>query len=214
MKVQGIFTALTLVLTAALPLAAHADSQPNLNFNFDIPGVSVLSSNPNDNLNLASSTYGFAQTHTPTPNSFFDEWQFSVAQASDVSISLFDIEIPLTPGNAGAVGASPTSASAGNIKLLDNQFLTFSLFDQSGKLLGSAGENGTLSALNLVAGGLYTMTVSANVDGIFGSAYAGSMSVNSVAAVPLSDSMPLFGSALMLLAIRARAKINGKAAAV
>jgi hypothetical protein len=90
--------------------------------------------------------------------------------------------------------------------LLDSKYLTFSLFDKSGNLLGAAGEDGMLTALNLLAGEWYTLTVSAKVGGVFGSAYHGSMEVQEVQAVPLSDTLPLFGSALLVLAIRARKK--------
>jgi hypothetical protein len=142
-----------------------------------------------------------------------DEWKFTLATNANVSINLFDMEVPLSGANqllsfGGNTNTSHHGSPSQNTSyLLDNQYLTFSLFDQDGKLLSTAGEDGTLSASNLVAGQWYTMAVGAKVNGAFGSAYYGNVSV---APVPLGDSLPLFGSALALLALRRRSRRNGQ----
>jgi hypothetical protein len=109
-----------------------------------------------------------------------------------VTISLLDYQFSL--GGWGDFGKSKKNGSK---FVLDNKFLTFSLFDSDDNLLGTAGEGGTLSALGLDAGEWYTITVSAKINGIFGSAYHGTLAV-APTAVPLGSALPFFASALLV----------------
>ncbi len=186
------------------------------------PGA--LSTHEQKNSGLESGQYDFAQLHLQTGKTFNDLWGFSLAEDSIASISIFDLELPLGDGASTLKQfGKPNGAWHGKKyghdrddspkywpssgKLLDNKFLSFSLFDDEGNLLGSAGENGTLSNLALHAGEWYTLSVSAQIKGIFGSAYHGSLNVTP-SAVPLGDSLPFFASALGLLGLRYRKRLQ------
>lgn len=200
----------TLVLTLSLaaptafannPIESH-DNQP-WQFENDID---VLSTKDKLNRNLESGEYLFANLHeTKNPNkgtSFFDEWSFTLANTSNVTVNLFDVELPL--GNIGKLfsdDAKYGKKSNAIGSLLDNKFLTVSLFDEEGTLLGTAGEDGTLSALGLTAGNWYTLAVSGKAAGLFGGLYHGSVAV---AHAPIGDTLPLFASALVVAAWRLR----------
>jgi hypothetical protein len=223
MKSHNIVSALVLTAAAMLPFAASAN---NVSISNDLDfgdSAGVLHSKAKLNRNLQEGDYGFASTHGTRTSSFLDEWKFTLAQDSDVTINLFDLEVPLghsTPresyipaqqkgGKYYSQNTHGWQQRSNSGKLLDNKYLTFSLFDHNGTLLGTAGEGGSLTALDLLAGEWYTLTVSAKVNGIFGSAYYGNLDINNVSEVPLGDSLPLFGSALLVLAIRGRKKIAG-----
>jgi len=163
------------------------------------------------NKNLNEGEYDFAGLHSKLGSTFSDEWSFTLADTSNVVINVTDIFQSLGGGikslssfgfgdsHHGKNQSKPSSSTA----LLDNKFLTFSLFDDEDHLLGTAGEGGSISALGLAAGEWYTITVSAKVNGIFGSAYRGSLDVTPTA-VPLGDSLPMFASALLLMTIRTK----------
>jgi hypothetical protein len=231
---KGVLPALTLSLAAALPLSAHATSLPS--FNLSDFGTESLSSTAKWNRNLDAGDYVFGKAHTS--GSFLDEWKFTLAEDSSVTISLHDLELTLPFGytdifsdhgrnedrrhsdhdrrddrddrhHSNRYGSNGHHGGNPSGSLLDNKYLTFSLFDSNDNLLGSSGENGSLTGLNLIAGEWYTLTVSGKVAGLFGSFYYGKLSVEPVQAVPLGDTLPLFGSALALLALRARKKIAG-----
>jgi hypothetical protein len=212
MKNQNFVSALLLTASMFVTFSATAASVSySENCEGDGGGDSgILYSNPKHNRNLEEGEYSFAGTEKHYGSTFLDEWKFTVAENSDVAISIFDVEVPVggsLPDNFSA--STKSGGHHGNSgMLLDNKFLTFSLFDNAGNLLGTAGEDGTLSVLNLLAGQWYTLTVSAKVNGMFGSAYYGTMEV--VNPVPLGDSLPLFGSALLVLAVRNRKNLIGK----
>lgn len=171
-------------------------------------GAGVLSTHDQKNSNLEIGSYDFVQMHTKTGKTFTDLWGFSLASDETASISIFDLELssdnssPTLQEFGKKYGATSTSS-----KLLDNKFLSFNLFDADGNLVGSAGENGTLSNLALHGGEWYTLSVSAQIKGIFGSAYHGVLDV-APSAVPLGDSLPFFASALGVLGLRYRKRLQ------
>ena len=205
MKLQGFVSALALATAIALPGAAIANNV-ELSGN-TLPGVDGLLPGYGDlnilhqkdwkNRDLETGEYAFFAFHSPIGSGFFDDWSFSLADNANVSISLFDIEIPL----GFDFGVEKDGKSSGTPYLFDSKFLTVSLFDGAGHLLGSTGEDGILEVSNLLAGEWYTLTVSGKVNGLLGAGYLGSLQI---AEVPLGDSLPLFGSALLVLAIRGR----------
>lgn len=202
MKLKGVFSALTLTLATALPLQSHAAPVSPVDLPLDIDGAQILSEHARSNRDLVVGDYAFAQLHEQ--GSFFDEWKFSLAEDSTVSISLFDLEIPTGSAQLAASFSKSFDEHCGGGSsgmLLDNKYLTFSLFDAAGNLLGASGEDSTLGGLSLAGGQWYTLTVSGKVNGAFGSAYYGDVSVQPV---PLGDTLPLFGSALVMLAMRVR----------
>lgn len=214
MKKSHLFLGLIIVVGASLPLGGHA-AQISIGANglgsgdINIPlggSPNVLQSDPNSNGDLTNGEYGFAQVHTPASSSYFDEWQFSLGQNSNVSISLQDVEVSLE-ASFPTISNGQLSGTNSSIDLIGSKFLTFSLFDHTGKLISTAGNQGELNALNLLAGQWYTLTVSAKESGIFGSAYYGVLSATAVAPVPLSDSLPFFSSALGILMLRKKQQL-------
>jgi len=222
MHFQGFFSALALSVAAAIPAAAYAHAAepvtptfPEYNQYCDLEQTGgTLSQKDRLNKNLGAGAYDFADIHK-SGKSFLDEWSFTLADAGNVTVNLFDVTLPsigstfLSQGDSGANkngwdkndhGKSHYS-SVFTSNLLDNKFLTVSLFDHDGTLLGTAGENGTLSVLGLAANEWYTVTVSGKAAGLLGGVYQGDVNV---APVPLGDSLPLFASAFAILALRKR----------
>jgi hypothetical protein len=218
MKTASFFSALIFTATVLLPFSASATSIP-VGGDLDLGSTDILHSKAKLNRNLTDGDYAFAKLHTTDRSNFLDEWKFTLAENSDVSITVLDLELPLSGSSHGDASDAAKYFDKKHFDewchqnnsdmLLDNKFLTFSLFDHSGNLLGTAADGGTLSVQNLLAGEWYTLTVSAKINGIFGSAYHGNVEVE---AVPLGDSLPLFSSALLLLAIRARKRISATTA--
>lgn len=215
MKIKGLFPALALTLNAAIALPSLAGTLSLDDYPGDL-GAQALSPKAKQNKNLDDGEYVFAKAHVGYSSSFFDEWQFTLAQDADVSISLFDLKLPGLGGDLLAEhGRTPRGADRRHhhaydfghrgpsfpdfSDLIGNKYLTVSLFDRSGNLLGTAGANGSLTALDLVAGEWYTLTVSGKVNGLLGSLYYGRLDVTPV---PLGDSLPLLGSALAVLVVR------------
>jgi hypothetical protein len=171
---------------------------------------SVLSTHDWKNDELQSGNYDFGQVHIRTGKTFNDVWGFSFAEDTTASLSVYDLEVPTSGGaltqsqNHQSSKKSYSSLYTG--KLLDNKFLSFSLFDGNGNLLGSAGEDASLTNLALHAGEWYTLSVSAQVNGLLGSVYHGTLSTLATTPneVPLGDSLPFFASGLGLLALRYR----------
>lgn len=199
MNIKKISCALALSAAAAFPISSYAVTLPVADSAIGGDFLDILYPKAKLNKNLGDGQYDFLGLHDKQGKTFTDEWKFTLAAVSDVVISLTDYE--LTLGDLAT-----TAGKNSNPYLVDNKLLTFSLFDADDHLLGTAGEGGTLSALGLAAGEWYTITVSAKVNGIFGSAYHGTLSVNAPAAVPLTDTLPFFGSALMALAAVKRRK--------
>ena len=218
--------AMTLILAATLPGAAYANTLPQEDMIFERGSTGVLFEQGKFNRNLAPGDDAFAKVHARSASGFFDQWTFSLADASNVSIDLHDLELAFGADRSATTGDTSgrqlahrahrsqhngywnddtnwgDDADRGNSSgnnLLDNKFMSFNLFDQAGRLLGSAGEGDTLTAINLLAGQRYTLTVTGITAGIFGGAYYGNLSVQPV---PLTDSLPLFASALALLVLR------------
>lgn len=203
MKIHGIVSAIALTVSAALSAPAFACSSG------EISG-GILFGQPNQNENLSCGAYEFGGVNSLYNSSFNDRWKFTVAEDTIASISVFDMELGLDlPENELPTAAYKQSKSKSlqhvdTTKIFDTKNLSFTLFDnESGQFLGWAGENETLSGLSLVAGRLYTLKVYGDVGGIFGSAYHGTLET-CVTEVPLSDTAPLLGSALGLLALRLR----------
>lgn len=214
MQLKGIVKTLTLAFAVTAP-AAFAGHAPSSNAPYPIPDIewdNVLSEHGKWNKNLDAGEYTFAAIHESNGKSagksFFDEWSFTLADSGNVTINLFDLALP-----GGENPLYPNNWNGGKYhkelfsSLLDNKFLTVSLFDQEGLLLGTAGENGTLSALGLTGGNWYTLTVSGKAAGLLGGIYYGSMDV---APVPIGDTLPLFASALLVGAWRLRKNQGAK----
>jgi len=197
MKLQGLVSALVLAAAIVLPGTATAS---NVSLGDTLPGIDrllpgygdleILHQKDSKNRNLDAGEYAFFGLHAAGTHGFFDDWSFTLDQNSGISISLLDIEIPL-PGSV-----------QGYSNLFDSKYLSVNLFNGAGQLLGSTGENGVLEVNNLLAGEWYTLTVSGKVNGLLGSAYFGTMLVGTE--IPLGDSLPLFASALVVLALRGR----------
>lgn len=208
MKLQGFVSALVLAAAAVLPGTATAT---NLQLEDALPSIDRILPghgnfdllHPNDwkNRDLESGKYAFLNFHGPHGSGFFDDWRFTLGQDSNVSISLLDLVIPARGGDAYEY----KNGGQGDLPLFDSKYLTVSLFNGTGQLLGSTGENGILEVTNLLAGEWYTIAVSGKVNGLIGSGYFGSLVATEV---PLGDSLPLFGSALLVLAIRGRKWLN------
>lgn len=218
MRLKDIFIGTALSLSLIGPLAANASSDHHPQYKNQIStgkvwgGEEVLQSlSLKNSLNgeLEAGSYLFGD-YNHAQKGFFDSWSFSLAETSDVTISLFDVALPGGDGfltqDGTRGGKHQKSWQQYFSALLDNKFLTASLFDQEGVLIGSLGENGMLSALGLESGNQYTLAVSGKAAGLMGGIYYGSLDVNQVAHVPLGDTLPLFGSALLVLALRARRK--------
>lgn len=190
MKMKHFFTAMMLTTTMAIAAPSFAETGP-----------AALFPNATYNQNLASGTYQFAKTHDPS--TFTDIWEFTLASNSTVSLNLQDLELLAGPGGFLSPSGFEVTPGSSN-KLFDNKFLALNLFDGNGTLVGSTGENGTLSNLNLFGGQLYTLTISGKAAGLFGSAYNGTLNV---ASVPLSDSLPFLASALGVLILRNKKRL-------
>lgn len=204
MKIRKFISATMLALIAALSAPAFASS---ISLSSD-----VLHINPSLNKKLEPEEYDFSNLHLRYGASFTDSWKFTVADNSTASISVYDLEVNFW--NLGF--AQPNSPqplqhfsrhSINTSKIFDTKYMVFSVFDYKGDLIGSAGENGTLSNLNLLAGKWYTIQVSGKVNGYFGSAYHGALEINPMP-VPLGDTAPMLGSALALLALRLRGELR------
>lgn len=207
MNIHKTTCVIALSMAAALPLTAHAHTvspQPQdlIESNFS----DVLYPKARLNKNLDAGEYDFVGLHGKQGKTFADEWKFTLADTADVAISLTDYSMSF--GGISYLSDDKKGRKHKNSSgsfLLDNKFLTFSLFDADDHLLGTAGENGTITALGLEAGEWYTVTVSAKVNGVFGSAYRGALTV-APTAVPLGDTLPFFGTALVALTIARRRK--------
>ena len=195
MKLSTLFSAIILATTIQAPLQALACTTPisAIQHSGSIKGIN--SSNPWSGP-LSAGNYAFSGEHS-AGSSFFEELTFSLATPSDVSIGLVDV--------AAVPATTLKNASASQFSnLLGNKYLTFSLFDNAGKFLDSAGAGGTITALNLAAGDDYVLTVSGKASGVYGGIYTGNLSVAAVSEVPLGETAPLLGSALLMLMTRAR----------
>ena len=201
---KAVMLSLTLIAPAAFANNAESSSPAPLH---ELQWDNTLSNHAKWNKNLDAGEYEFAAIHESigkkAGKSFFDEWSFTLADSANVTINLFDLAIPSSGSFLYPEGWKGSKKSQSSLfsALLDNKFLTVSLFDDEGLLLGTAGENGTLSALGLAGGEWYTLTVSGKAAGLLGGAYVGSMDV---APVPIGDTLPLFASALLVGAWRLR----------
>ena len=217
MYVQGFFRAALLSAAVLAPLAAHATAtspvqpsfpQGNSHWDWEMPG-DYLSDKARKNQDLETGDYAFADIHK-SGRTFLDEWSFTLADSADITVSLFDFTLPGMGSNFlyqdGEKSGFNGKSHGHNIfkSLLDNKYLTVSLFDEEGSLLGTAGENGTLSALGLAAGQWYTLAVSGKAVGMLGGIYHGNLSIESAAPVPIGDTLPLFASALLVFGLRSK----------
>lgn len=169
------------------------------------------------NGNLEAGSYAFGDFNRSNKG-FSDNWTFSMAEAGDVTISLFDFVLPpelqsilQRMGGHGKHHGKKSHAMNQSMPFspfLDNSFLTASLFDENGNLLSTIGENGIMTLTGLQANSWYTLAVSGTAVGKFGGLYYGSVEMT---AVPLGDTLPLFGSALIVLAVARRRSAASKA---
>lgn len=234
MSPQGFFRAILLSTAIAAPMSvsmtAHATASTPVQPNFpqyDAPhGDDYLSHKARKNQDLEVGDYAFADLHK-SGRTFLDEWSFTLADSADITVSLLDFTLPGMGSkflfqddadndhaykddwykeNGHGKGNHKNNSHGHDIfkSLLDNKYLTVSLFDEEGDLLGTAGENGTLSALGLAAGQWYTLAVSGKAVGMLGGIYHGNLSIESAAPVPIGDTLPLFASALLVFGLRSK----------
>lgn len=200
MNIKQISCAITLSLAAALPMSAMAHTAPAQKNLFDDHFDEVLYPKAKKNKNLDAGEYDFLGLHSKQGSTFVDEWKFTLADESDIVLSIDDYEASL--GNLWSHSGKKSQKNSAKF-LLDNKLLTFSLFDSHDNLLGSAGEGSALSLLGLAAGEWYTITISAKVNGLFGSAYHGTLAITPTE-VPLGSALPFFASAVLATTIGAR----------
>ncbi|HSB97534.1 MAG TPA: hypothetical protein VLC91_13845, partial [Spongiibacteraceae bacterium] len=157
--------------------------------------VNVLYPGPSTNDDLALGIYQIGGSY-PSGTNFLDQFKFSLANAQNVAFSIADSQ---------STDTASTPSPSGSMNLFDNSFLTFSVFDNTGKYLGSGAENNPLSLSNLAAGQPYTLTISGIASGIFGGQYKGTVDVGATASpVPIGATLPMFSAALLSLCIRRR----------
>ncbi len=212
MFLKKLATYATVSLALTLPFSAHA-----INAESGMPwenesALQALSLKKYLNQDLETGSYLFGNFNH-SGKGFFDSWSFSLAETSNVTLSLsdFNLSLPfLVPDSHGKGYQHDKKHQKLNdaivTSLFDNKFLTASLFDEGGNLLGTIGENGLLTLSGLQADSWYTLTVSGKAAGLVGGLYYGSADVTPV---PLGDTLPLFGSALVALTLvrRRRAKL-------
>lgn len=141
--------------------------------------AATLYQNSAYNQNLTEGTYNFLKYH-PTffhDYEFSDDWGFSLAQQSLVTMSIDDFEVGIKW-----------------FKILDIDDLEL-IFDAT-----SIGDGESFTVL-LDSATSYMFTVEGEVDGALGGKYYGSLSV---AEVPIPAAAWLFGSAILGLSLRAR----------
>jgi len=196
MRLKKLVSCAALSIALATPLFANATSLSNGPW-FPEPEEQLEFLSLKDCLNegLEVGSYAFGSIHK-SKKGFFDSWSFSLAESSNLTINLFDIAYP-------DIGESMANNLPFSKPLLDNSFLTASLFDEAGNLLGTIGENGLLTLNGLQAETWYTLAVSGKAVGQLGGAYYGSIELSEV---PIGDTLPLLGSALVTLAIVRRQK--------
>jgi len=205
MTFNKLILATTFALSAALstPVLACDDVPVSSPAN----ELGILFAQPGFNRDLGCGEFEFASLNSHYGSSFVDRWKFTVAADSTASISLYDVEVDLGPLDYEEPYLKPRNKHSlpdfDASKVFDTQNLSFTLYDQNGTLLGQGEEGETLGGLNLLAGQWYTLKVSGDVAGLFGSAYHGALDT-CVVPVPLGDSAPLLGSALAVLALRLR----------
>lgn len=190
MNIQRIISAAVLTVSTVLSAPTFACS----------PGGGVLFKEAQQNENLGCGIYEFANVNS---DSFVDRWSFTVGENMTASIKVLDLELDLDESN-------PLSGTA---KIFDTTNLKFTLYDrETAQFLGWANENETLASYNLLAGREYVVKVYGDIGGIFGSSYHGTLETY-VTEVPLSDTAPLLGSALGLLALRLRKRSSANVSA-
>lgn len=189
MKKLSFYSSIVLAMAAAMPLHSFAACAP-----VSKSLLSGMYSADQWSTPLGAGDYTFAGAHA-SGTAFFEELTFSLAAPADINIALSDMVAP-TSMSADANSWFATQ--------LSDKYLTFSLFDKNGHLLGSAGAGDTLTALHLASNDDYVLTVSGKAVGALGGLYTGNLSVVPISAVPLGDTAPLFGAALMVLFLRSR----------
>lgn len=202
MKLSTFFSVIVFAATAPMALQSSASTASICDTHHVSSGDGLIFSN-SLSAPLTSGSYQFAGAHRAGAT-FFEELTFSLPTTSNVSIDLTDVTLSIpTLGNSSAAKLSslPVFSNMSFLSnLLGNKYLTFSLFDNAGQLLGSAGAGTTLTALNLAAND-YVLTVSGRASGVLGGVYTGNLAVT---AVPIGDTAPLLGSALLMLMMRSR----------
>lgn len=191
MKLSTVVSAIVLAATTQIPLQALASTAPicDKQHGRSIAAINY-SSSWSDPLNTGD--YALAGAHI-AGSSFFEELTFSLTTTSDINVGIIDITMPAATFKNSRATQLPD--------LLGDKYLTLSLFDNAGQLLGSTGAGGTLTALGLTPGNDYVLTIAGKASGVLGGIYAGNLSVE---AVPISSTAPLLGSALVILMMRSR----------
>lgn len=178
-----------------LPLMAVAIS---FGIHSEVSAAGVLCPDASLNSNLVSDTYFFAGAHS-AGETFLDTFHFSLVDDGSVTAAINDTTI------------EQESITEVIPNLMNNDFLTLSLFDGSGNFIAATGDGGVLSADGLLGGTTYTLTISGETSGIFGGVYDGYLTVEEV---PLPAALPAFLSALFVLGFRSRKNVAQKAAMI
>lgn len=152
---------LAILLFAAIPLAGEA---------------AILKKDPTRNENLGAGDYRFWEYHLPWAGSFEDEWSFSLAQRSRISLETRSLDFslfgfPLLGIDDLGVSLAPATSSSSSTS--------------SARILSAVLDSGT-----------YRFLVAGDVSGIFGGKYIGNLGVS---AVPLPPALVLFAFALLTL---------------
>ena len=200
MKLPRKLNLLLLIVVCAAPVLANASSfdfsqaryrgfsrsdntHKSVNFfNGNDRSLRLLQPSANANSNLTNGTYQFGQFESSFSGNFTDNWRFSLAENSQVSLTV-------------------SALNLGN--LLGIKGLGLKLFDASNNLLGSITSANSLNLL-LAANTQYWFSVSGSARGIFGGAYLGTLKVSTPTAVPIGYSLPMFTAALLLLGWKLR----------
>ncbi len=152
----------------------------------NIAAAGVLHPDSSENINLVGGEYAFAGAHS-AGDIFLDEFQFSLANAGNVTATVNNAPLNLPSADTGS-------------NLLNDSLLMLSLFDHDGNFISAAGAGGTLTANGLNSGMTYTLAVSGKASGIFGGVYDGKLDVDPPA-VPLPPTLPFFATALLALTL-------------
>ncbi len=178
-----------------LPLMAVAIS---FGIHSEISAAGVLYPDASLNSNLESDTYFFAGSHSAGVT-FLDTFHFTLADGGSVTAAINDTTI------------EQESINQVIPNLMNNDYLTLSLFDGGGNFIAATGDGGVLSANGLLSGMTYTLTISGEANGTFGGVYDGYLAVEEV---PLPAALPAFLSALFVLGFRSRKNSAEKPAVV
>jgi len=191
---------LLLAATCASPLLANATGIDLVNWNHAASDYSKHGNNAgllspySTNAGLTTGKYSFGQFESPfLSKQFSDKWTFSLAENSQVTLDIDEIEIAIRKS-----------------RLLDLQNLKLELFDGGNHSLGSIGDNRSLNLL-LAANTNYSFVVSGAAAGLLGGFYLGKLQIfgaGTPTPVPIGDGLTMFTATLLLLGWQLRMRMR------